>query len=132
MSPFDLIAGPCTDIRRESLLTDDAAVLAAARSRDPRCEHVTHEIRDGQFFIFDRHTWHGSRNTAGTVRVAATLFFARADARVRIPTAFGSMPVWYREQPPCILVAGQDRSGHNKLVPPPVACATTDEEIDHG
>jgi ectoine hydroxylase-related dioxygenase (phytanoyl-CoA dioxygenase family) len=119
-SPYDLFTeGQWTDVRGASPLTDEAAVLAAARRREPRCELVAHDMGDGEFFLFDGLTWHGSRNESEQTRHALAIFYARPDADVRIPTAFGKAPTWYGEKPPCVLVAGVDRFRKNRLVAPP-------------
>jgi ectoine hydroxylase-related dioxygenase (phytanoyl-CoA dioxygenase family) len=119
MSPFDLFTtGEANDMRGTSPLSSDATVAAAARKLDPRCDLVQPEMKDGDFYMFDGLTWHGSLNTTEVPRTAVTFFFSRPDADIRIPTAFGSTPVWYREKPACTLVAGIDRFRKNRIVPP--------------
>ncbi len=121
VSPYDLFTdGAFTDVRAnaDTPLADSARVLEAARKLNPSCELVQEDIRDGEFFLFDGLAWHGSENKNPTTRVAVTFFFARPDADIQIPTAFGAKPCWYGKKPPCSLVAGIDRYRKNHIVQP--------------
>lgn len=116
-SPFDLIeSAQFTNAVRESPLTDEETVVEAARTLEPKAEIVAHDLHDGEFFLFDGCAWHGSRNTGGATRYALAVFYARPDADIRIPTAFGREPVWYAHKPPCLLVRGKDRFRVNRFI----------------
>lgn len=100
-------------------LTDDEAVIAAARrhSAESRLVHVP--IRDGQFFFFSGRAWHGTKNLTDLQRSAVIFQYTRPDSRVRIPTSFDYPHTqWSSLRPPVVLVHGEDRYGVNKLVPP--------------
>jgi ectoine hydroxylase-related dioxygenase (phytanoyl-CoA dioxygenase family) len=97
-------------------ITDDAAALKAARSRVPGAEVRTVGLQPGQFFLFAGRLWHGSHNTGDQVRVAMIAHYSRPDADVRIPLSFDDPVRWHGWRPPCILVAGRDTAGVNRLV----------------
>jgi hypothetical protein len=97
----------------------DMDALAASRRLDPSCELVTVEVREGEFFIFEGRLWHASQNTSWKWRSAIIAQYARPDAAVAIPLSFDEPIQWHPQQPPCVLVSGQDRFRVNRLVPPP-------------
>ncbi len=95
---------------------DDAEALALARTGDPQCSLDYPALEDGEFLLFDGPVWHASHNTGDGTRIAAILQYAAPSARVRIPLDFRSPVTWQAEGPPCVLVAGTDRFGVNRLV----------------
>jgi len=60
--------------------------------------------------------WHGSHNSGTLPRIAMITHYARPDARVRVPTNWNEPINWHPARPPCVLVAGEDRAGVNRLV----------------
>lgn len=94
---------------------DDAQALAAAQSRVPEASLVTVPLAPGQFFIFAGRIWHGSHNTSGLARVAMIIHYSRPDARVQVPLNFDDPVRWHASRPPCVLVAGRDDHGVNRL-----------------
>ena len=102
---------------------DDAGALALARTVDPECSLDYPPLADGEFLLFDGPVWHASHNSGDTTRIAAILQYAAPSARVRIPLEFRTPVTWHAERPPCVLVAGTDRFGINRLIgsPPPLA-----------
>ena len=95
---------------------DDAAALALARTADTECSLDYPPLADGEFLLFDGPVWHASHNSGDTTRIAAILQYAAPSARVRIPLDFRAPVKWHEEGPPCVLVAGTDRFGVNRLV----------------
>lgn len=102
-------------------IKDDTAALAAVRREVPAAEMVSVPIAPGEFFLFAGRTWHGSHNTGANLRLSMILQYSRPDARVRIPLNFDEPIHWHPSRPPCVLVAGQDRHGCNRLVERPAA-----------
>jgi len=97
----------------------DAAALAAARRWQPASELATVDLGVGDFFIFHGRLWHGSHNRTWRFRTALIAQYARPDAEIAIPLTYDEPIRWHRYRPPCLLVHGTDRSGVNRLVPPP-------------
>jgi hypothetical protein len=97
----------------------DAAALAASRRLQPASELDTVELGEGDFFIFHGRLWHGSHNRTWRIRSALIAQYARPDAEIAIPLTYDDPIRWHTYRPPCLLVQGTDRSGVNRLVPPP-------------
>jgi len=97
-------------------------LLILAREKVPGAKLMHPPVGNGEAFIFDGRTWHGSRHEGRARRIAVLLQYARADRRVRFPLNHHDWPFVYVEdrRPPCIVVAGSAPSGLNDLVPPPV------------
>jgi hypothetical protein len=98
---------------------DDAQALEVGRSMVPESEIVAVPVRPGEFFIFAGRMWHGSRNSGTLPRIAMIIHYSRPDAHIRVPTNWNEPIVWHPARPPCVLVAGQDRTGVNRLVERP-------------
>jgi non-heme Fe2+,alpha-ketoglutarate-dependent halogenase len=103
----------------------DIGTLATSRRLDPSCELLTVDIKEGEFFIFDGRLWHGSHNTSWKWRSALIAQYACPDAAIAIPLNYDEPIQWHPQQPPCVLVSGQDRFVINRLVPPPGKGAKT-------
>jgi len=105
---------------RDETTDDDVAQWAA--QRDAQSELVTPPVSDGQAIFFDGRLWHGSRNTGFRRRRAVLLQYATPDTPIRIPD-FSQLDWPFKSldqpRPPCILVAGQNRSDQNRIVLPP-------------
>jgi hypothetical protein len=99
---------------------DDTGALTTCKRLDPDCELVTVKVKEGEFFLFDGRLWHSSHNTRWKWRSAIIAQYARPDAAIAIPLNYDQPIRWHSQQPPCVLVSGQDRSGVNRLVSPPV------------
>jgi ectoine hydroxylase-related dioxygenase (phytanoyl-CoA dioxygenase family) len=95
---------------------DDAGALAAVRRQASEAEIVRVPLEPGQFFLFAGRLWHGSHNTGTRTRLAMILHYSRPDVRVQVPLNFDDPIRWHPSRPPCVLVAGQDRHGLNRLV----------------
>jgi len=100
---------------------DDAAALAAVREEILTAEMVRVPIAPGEFFLFAGRAWHGSHNTGSKLRLSMILQYSRPDVRVQIPLNFNEPIHWHPSRPPCVLVAGQDHHGRNRLVERPGA-----------
>ncbi len=98
---------------------DDAQALAAAQALAPDCTLDYPPVGDGEYVLFDGPVWHASHNTGDRDRVALILQYCAPSARVRTPLRFNSPVVWHADPPPCVLVAGSDRWGLNRLVAMP-------------
>ncbi len=90
------------------------AALAAARRADAAAAIYTAAIAPGQVCVFAGRTWHATINETPQPRQAVILQYCRPDARVRVPLNYDE-PVWGRDQPWVMLVAGEDRFGRNFL-----------------
>jgi mannose-6-phosphate isomerase-like protein (cupin superfamily) len=108
-------------IRREAATPE--AMLAAAREHDAEAALLQPDMTNGEAIVFDGRLWHGSDNSRKQgQRLALLLQYAAADVPVRIPdTTQLDWPFCFRTtpRPAAILVSGSDRSGANRLVPPP-------------
>jgi hypothetical protein len=98
---------------------DDSQALAAVRSQVPVSEIVPVPVKPGEFFIFAGRMWHGSHNSATLPRIAMIIHYSRPDAHIRVPTDWNEPINWHPARPPCVLVAGEDRAGVNRLVARP-------------
>jgi non-heme Fe2+,alpha-ketoglutarate-dependent halogenase len=99
---------------------DDDAVVAAARERlGDVAQLIVPPVAVGDLVVFAGGLWHGSHNTTGGARLAVTLQYARPDAHVRVPASFGAAPRWIDARPACVMVAGEDRFGVNRMLARP-------------
>ena len=101
------------------IIHDDAQALTAVRTQVPESEIVPVPVRPGEFFIFAGRMWHGSHNSATLPRIAMIIHYSRPDAHIRVPTNWDAPINWHPARPPCVLVAGEDRAGVNRLVERP-------------
>ena len=95
---------------------DDAGALELARTALPAATLDYPPLGDGEFLLFDGPVWHASHNSGDGIRLAAILQYCAPSARVRIPLSFGKPVQWHDSRPPCVLVAGKDSVGCNRLV----------------
>ena len=108
--------------KRTEVTTDD--VLRWARERDPRSRLIKFDVRDGDAVFLNGKLWHYSRNTSADGTRTALLFqYSTPDAEIRMPhKKEHEWPFRFSEErPPCILISGEDRSGVNRIVPPPAS-----------
>ena len=108
------------ELTMEDLVSDDLA-LSLARKRLPDARIVRPAVRDGQFFIFKGKLWHASDNPAGDYRIAMGLRYSPASCAVRTPLTYLHPIQWDPTPPPCILVNGENRYDHNRIIEPPGA-----------
>ena len=109
------------NILRENVTAEQ--LLQIVRESQPEAELIEPELRDGEALLFDGRIWHESLNarTSGT-RAALLLQYAAAGVPVRIPDLTSlEWPFRFVEEPrpPVIVVAGEERSDVNRVVPPP-------------
>lgn len=100
-------------------IASDLDALDACRSKDPRCELHTMDMRDGQFFIFHGRLWHASRNTTALTRTSVIAQYCSPDADTRIPLCYDEPVIWSTLRPASILVSGIDRVCRNLVVREP-------------
>jgi non-heme Fe2+,alpha-ketoglutarate-dependent halogenase len=79
-------------------------------------EIVSVNVNEGDFFIFDGLTWHGSENLSKKVRFSIIAQYTVPSSKIEIPANFDEPITWLDSQPPCILVSGEDKYGVNKLL----------------
>jgi mannose-6-phosphate isomerase-like protein (cupin superfamily) len=99
----------------------DEQIFSWARDRDPKAAITEPELWDGQAIIFDGRLWHGSRNASDKPRTAILLQYMAPGVPVFIPD-FEVLDWPFKRttvQAPGILIAGKERAGLNRLVPPP-------------
>lgn len=103
----------------------DADVACWARALDRRAEIASLALADGDAVLFDGRLWHGSYNrSADRTRHALLLQFATPRTPIRMPCpARFAWPFESIEmpRPPCIVVAGRDAHGVNRVVAGPAA-----------
>lgn len=98
---------------------EDAKALETVRAQVPESQIVPVPVKPGEFFIFAGRMWHGSHNSATLPRIAMIIHYSRPDAHIKVPTNWDEPIHWHPARPPCVLVAGQDRAGVNRLVERP-------------
>jgi quercetin dioxygenase-like cupin family protein len=103
----------------------DGDVARWARAFDARAEQVVPAVADGHAVLFDGRLWHGARNdSADRTRFALLLQYAtpRTPIRMPRPPRF-DWPFETSElpRPPCVLVAGRNTHGVNRVVAGPAA-----------
>lgn len=98
-------------------VNDEQAILEAARKINPNSKLVHLDVEDGQFIIFSGKLWHGTKNTTSSLRSSFILQYTHPASKVRIPKSF-KMPLsrWYKTDPLCLLVHGEDNYQVNKLI----------------
>jgi ectoine hydroxylase-related dioxygenase (phytanoyl-CoA dioxygenase family) len=107
--------------QRAGVSSDESAV-ALAREHVPTACLSEPPVGDGELLAFDGLTWHSSENRSDGTRVALLVQYAPADARISIPLTWDDPIRWHASRPPCVLVAGSDLSGVNRLVSAPLGC----------
>jgi Phytanoyl-CoA dioxygenase (PhyH) len=108
------------DVPPDGLRTlNDEDALAESKRFQPLASLDRVELNEGEFFIFDGRSWHGSHNTGNETRMALIAQYCRPDAEVMIPLTWNQPVQWHSSRPPCILVRGSDRFGVNRVVPAP-------------
>ncbi len=101
----------------EALASDELA-LELARRAEPDASIVRPPLHDGEFFIFKGKTWHASDNFSDQRRVAMGLRYSPTSEKVLIPLSYLHPIQWDPTPPPCVLVAGEDHFGRNRLIDP--------------
>lgn len=99
--------------------TSDRAMLEAAQQLDPKCELLSVDTKPGEFFIFAGKLWHSAKNSTPLERNAMIFQYSAPSQTVRIPLDFDPPILWKSSLPPCLLVRGKDKYGHNLVVTPP-------------
>ena len=100
-------------------VSNDSEAIAEALKREPKCELVTPELREGEFFLFDGTLWHGSANIGEDTRYAVIAQYSPTSERIKIPLTWNEPIDWHQSSPPCVLVRGTDHYGINRLVSRP-------------
>jgi hypothetical protein len=100
-------------------LSEEAAVLEAARGRIPGAELVKPAMGPGDFVITDGRMWHGVRNDSREPRVGMVFFFARPSTRFRIVVSGDATPEYYPRDVACTMLEGDSAGAANAIVPPP-------------
>lgn len=100
-------------------IVDDEAALADVKRLAPAARLVSIDMKEGEFVILHGKLWHGSHNKTKRVRTAVLAQYSTPGAAVRIPLDWDEPIRWHPYQPPCILVAGRDRFGLNRLISAP-------------
>jgi len=100
-------------------------VLGWAHERDPRCESIDPDVRDGEALVFDGRLWHASLNrNRFRSRTALLLQYAAPGSAIHIPEpARLEWPfrLLSTPRPATIMVRGSDPFGENRTVSPPAA-----------
>ncbi|MCB0685696.1 MAG: phytanoyl-CoA dioxygenase family protein, partial [Saprospiraceae bacterium] len=99
-------------------------VVQWAQEIDSDSQVQTPLVSNGDAVFFHGRIWHGSQNKSGKARSALLLQYATPLAKIRIPYV-GSYDWPFRYAPlpwpSCILLEGDDQTGNNLLVNPPIS-----------
>jgi ectoine hydroxylase-related dioxygenase (phytanoyl-CoA dioxygenase family) len=93
------------------VLTDDEAVLHAARTVVPRAALSRPLVFPGQFVIMAGTLWHASFNATTIPRKSLVMQYSPAGALVRIPTKFEPPLEWHAMRPPVLAVTEAPEPG---------------------
>ncbi len=98
-------------------LTNDVAVLNAAKMINANCEVECVKVENGQFIIFEGRLWHGTKNLSAYMRKAIILQYTTPVHKVKTPKSNDYPHTrWYANSPACLLVHGQDSYNYNQLI----------------
>jgi ectoine hydroxylase-related dioxygenase (phytanoyl-CoA dioxygenase family) len=104
------------DIMPQQLnINDDATALEFCKNINPHAELVTVDINEGDFFIFDGLTWHGSDNKGDCDRVGLIIQYSTPAYEIKIPCNYDEPIVWHSAKPQAILAKGADNYKLNTL-----------------
>lgn len=103
------------EIPQELSGNSDDEVEQAARQAGCTSSVTAVSMKTGDFFIFAGRLWHGSHNLAPATRLALILQYTAPSEKIAAPLNWDEPIIWSPNQLPCVLAAGTDRFGYNRI-----------------